>query len=347
MIYENEYENCIHFDGKECRNELSCNYGSYGEFCVDCKDIEGDDNMKMNKIEYLLKNYEENKNKEYIEKICEILNENIIESPFNTFHYWDDIKINGHYISCIIEQRHGYDYALYPIDDNLNQRLKELIEKGVDNMKETNLKESDIMIEEIKNMMNNATDEQRLQIAQLHKNLTDGIVANTFIYDSEAKITESITKRLQKYTPSVIKINIYYNDAPYILYDDNDELRAHSWNNFIKILTEDIFTFYSTEMIKEEYYDNIKAIIDIEKQAIKQEIKFIKNVIEEINKISKETDDEIWDTGLIETTFEVYITLEKECKKILNELNINFNMSEYTPTESIPKAIELIEKEIL
>ena len=45
MIYENEYENCIHFDGKECRNELSCNYGSYGEFCVDCKDIEGVDNI--------------------------------------------------------------------------------------------------------------------------------------------------------------------------------------------------------------------------------------------------------------------------------------------------------------
>lgn len=51
MIYKNEYENCIHFDGKECRNGASCNYGSYGEFCVDCEDVEGVDNMnKMNKL---------------------------------------------------------------------------------------------------------------------------------------------------------------------------------------------------------------------------------------------------------------------------------------------------------
>lgn len=51
MIYKNEYENCIHFDGKECRNGASCNYGSYGEFCIDCEDIEGADNMnEMNKL---------------------------------------------------------------------------------------------------------------------------------------------------------------------------------------------------------------------------------------------------------------------------------------------------------
>lgn len=50
MIYKNEYENCIHFDGKECRNEESCNYGGYGEFCVDCKDVEGVDNMNNIKI---------------------------------------------------------------------------------------------------------------------------------------------------------------------------------------------------------------------------------------------------------------------------------------------------------
>lgn len=44
-------QECIHFDGKECRNGESNYYGSYGEFCVDCKDIEGDDNMnKMNEL---------------------------------------------------------------------------------------------------------------------------------------------------------------------------------------------------------------------------------------------------------------------------------------------------------
>ena len=40
MIYENEFMNCIHFDGKECRHMGSCNYGSYGEECVDCPDVE-------------------------------------------------------------------------------------------------------------------------------------------------------------------------------------------------------------------------------------------------------------------------------------------------------------------
>ena len=40
MIYENEFMNCIHFDGAECRNLQSHNYGSYGEFCCDCPDCE-------------------------------------------------------------------------------------------------------------------------------------------------------------------------------------------------------------------------------------------------------------------------------------------------------------------
>lgn len=40
MIYEDEYKNCIHFDGKECRHMGSHNYGSYGEECIDCPDIE-------------------------------------------------------------------------------------------------------------------------------------------------------------------------------------------------------------------------------------------------------------------------------------------------------------------
>lgn len=39
MIYENEFMNCVYFDGKECRNLKSCNYGSYGEECIDCPDI--------------------------------------------------------------------------------------------------------------------------------------------------------------------------------------------------------------------------------------------------------------------------------------------------------------------
>jgi hypothetical protein len=124
-------------------------------------------------------------------------------------------------------------------------------------------KKGDIMIEEIRNMMNNATDSQKLEIAQLHKNLTDGIVTNIFIYDSREKITESINKRLQKYTPFIMKVNIHCNDAPYILYDDDNELHAHSWSSFVKFLTEDISTFYDIETIKEEYYDSIKAIINI------------------------------------------------------------------------------------
>lgn len=215
-------------------------------------------------------------------------------------------------------------------------------------------KEKDIMIEEIKNMMNNATDEQKLQIAQLHKNLTDGIVANTFIYDTKEKIEESIATKLQKHTPSIIKINIHYNDAPYILYDDHDEFRAHSWihahswSNFIKILTEDIFTSYDTKTIKEEYYDSIKAITNIEKQVIQKQIKMIKNTIEVIDNISKETDDDIWDMGPIETGFEIYKILEKEMQKIINKLNIDFNLIENgNPIQSIEKAIKLIEKEIL
>ena len=39
MIYENEFMNCIYFDGKECRNAESNNCGSYGEECIDCSDI--------------------------------------------------------------------------------------------------------------------------------------------------------------------------------------------------------------------------------------------------------------------------------------------------------------------
>ena len=52
MIYENKYEKCTHFDGKECRNQESRNYGSYGEFCIDCKDINKGDDI-MNNIEKL------------------------------------------------------------------------------------------------------------------------------------------------------------------------------------------------------------------------------------------------------------------------------------------------------
>ena len=70
--------------------------------------------------------------------------------------------------------------------------------------------------------------------------------------------------------------------------------------------------------------------------------------MEVIDNISEETNDEVWDMGLIETGYEIYTTLEIECQKIINELNIDFNVMKYgTPVESIPKAIELIEKEIL
>ena len=40
MIYKNKFENCIHFDGKECKNCISPNYGSYGELCIDCEYLE-------------------------------------------------------------------------------------------------------------------------------------------------------------------------------------------------------------------------------------------------------------------------------------------------------------------
>ena len=83
-------------------------------------------------------------------------------------------------------------------------------------------------------------------------------------------------------------------------------------------------------------------------EAIKQEIKFIKNVIKEIDKISEETDDHVWDEGPIETTLEVYTTLEKQCQKIIDKLNIDFELMEYGIEPcSVVKAIELIEKEIL
>lgn len=31
---------CIHFDGKECRNQASNHYGSDGEWCIECEDKE-------------------------------------------------------------------------------------------------------------------------------------------------------------------------------------------------------------------------------------------------------------------------------------------------------------------
>ena len=87
---------------------------------------------------------------------------------------------------------------------------------------------------------------------------------------------------------------------------------------------------------------------NLKKQAIQKQIKMIKNTIEVIDNISKETNDDIWDMGPIETGYEIYETLEKETQKIINKLNINFNLIENgNPVQSIEKAIKLIEKEIL
>ena len=218
--------------------------------------------------------------------------------------------------------------------------------KGDDNM---NNNERHNIIKEIKNMMKKATNKQKFEIATLHKNLSDGIVSNVFIFDSQEEAYKDIKERLQKYTPSIMITNVYHNDAPYLIFDSDDEIRFHSWHKFINLLTEYIFEFYDTELIKEEYYNNIKEIIENkQKEAIKQQIKLIQNIIKEIDNIDKETNDEIWDMGVIETSFEIYMTLEKECQQILNELNINYNMIEDgNPTETIPKAIELIEEKIL
>lgn len=234
MIYKNEYENCIHFDGKECRNEESCNYGSYGEFCVDCKDVEGDDNMK--KIEI---------------------------------------------IECLGLDADGFEVY--------EAKINEINTYIIISFKDINKPKINVDIDK----------------------------------------TQEVDKYLMKLG--------YYSEVLYFNMSVLQSCDAYT----IDIHLKNDGCMWLKNIILEYNKSNIQ------KQVIKQEIKFIKKVIEEINKISKETDDEIWDAGLIETTFEVYITLEKECKKILNELNINFNMSEYTPTESIPKAIELIEKEIL
>lgn len=43
MIHKNN--ECIDFDGKQCRNAESYNYNSYGEHCIDCKDIKEEDNI--------------------------------------------------------------------------------------------------------------------------------------------------------------------------------------------------------------------------------------------------------------------------------------------------------------
>lgn len=235
MIYKNEYENCIHFDGKECRNEESCNYGSYGEFCVDCKDVEGDDNMK--KIEI---------------------------------------------IECLGLDADGFEVY--------EAKINEINTYIIISFKDINKPKINVDIDK----------------------------------------TQEVDKYLMKLG--------YYSE---VLYFNMSVLQGcDAYTIDIHLGTEGCM--WLKNIILEYNKSNIQ------KQAIKQEIKMIKNAMKVIDDISEETNDEIWDMGVMETGYEIYTTLEIECQKIINELNIDFNVMEYgTPVESIPKAIELIEKEIL
>lgn len=91
----------------------------------------------IDKIKLLLEKYQETNNHEFIEDICLILSDAIFPidykqgNSFNRFHYWDDIEVNGIDTPCIVEERHGYDYAFYPIVsiDSLRQILEEMLEE--------------------------------------------------------------------------------------------------------------------------------------------------------------------------------------------------------------------------
>lgn len=177
---------------------------------------------------------------------------------------------------------------------------------------------------------------------------------NPIIPKSKKELKEYIDKCLKdsaKYFPSygsMINIKVMM-DIPCMSLNLEDETFVGHYYEVINQFEKDCDWHPSEvkEEILEPFNDYLKTN-NIKKEAIKTEIKMIKDTIEVINNISNKTNDEIWDMGVIETGYEIYTTLEKECQKIINELNINFNLMEYgSPTESIPKAIELIEKEIL
>ena len=227
-------QECIHFDGEECRNGESNYYGSYGDNCVNCENKEVD-NMK------------------------------------------EKIKI----VDCYGTDADGFE----------------------------------------------------TYVAQAYELNLELIIAYKDINKPHINVDIKNAERVDRYLQSLG----YYSEA---LYVDMNVLQG------CDVYTIDIyFEEKGRKWLKDMILNYINSTKEVE--AIQQQVKFIKNVIEEINKISKEVDDEIWDAGLIDTTFEVYTILEKECQRIANELNIDFDMNEYTPTEGVPKAIELIEKEIL
>lgn len=299
--------------------------------------------MVMNEIQNLLKKYEKNNAKCYIEKICEVLNDNIVKYPFDTFHYWDDIKINEHYTSCIIEQRHGYDYALYPIDDNLNQRLTELIQRrGGDHMK---------IFNELKQITN---EKEQLKIMWAISQWYDyGPSIKPIIPKDYKELKQYIDKCLEKQGDcygDYIDIRSATVNMPCMPLGVHNGTFIGNYYRIIDQFEEDCCLNYSM--------DEEKAILEQtgigeclyklnRNKAIKEQIKIIKNTIKVINNASEEIDDEIWDLGPIETTLKVYEILEQECQKIINKLNIDFDISEYHITKGVPKAIKLIEKELI
>lgn len=83
------------------------------------------------KIKELSEKYIETKDTKNIDEICEILNIVIMSEKELINFYWSDIKVNGMNQLCIIEGRHGYDHAYYPIDEDLYWRMKEVVERFI------------------------------------------------------------------------------------------------------------------------------------------------------------------------------------------------------------------------
>ena len=83
------------------------------------------------KIKELSEKYIETKDTKNIDEICEILNIVIMPEKEHIDFYWSDIEANGINQLCIIEGRHGYDHAYYPIDEDLYWRMKEVVERFI------------------------------------------------------------------------------------------------------------------------------------------------------------------------------------------------------------------------
>lgn len=84
------------------------------------------------KIRELSKKYIETEDTENIDEICKILNIVVMPERKQIEFYWiSDIKVNGMNQLCIIEGRHGYDHAYYPIDEDLYWRMKEVVERFI------------------------------------------------------------------------------------------------------------------------------------------------------------------------------------------------------------------------